>query len=119
LNTEYFTKTGFFNKRHARTGLGHVLAARVFPNAPRSERALDKLDRRWQSVRKLRNRVFHHERLLHWTTLDQQHAELLEVIKWIAPELEEATTALDRFRQIRSDGLTPWIEKIQTHWPQR
>ena len=27
--------TGFFNKSHGRTGLGHALASRAFPHAPR------------------------------------------------------------------------------------
>lgn len=109
--------TGFFNKVHARTGLGHALAAQVFSVAPKAERDLAKLDARWQEVRRLRNRVFHHERILHWKTLDQQHVELIRLIRWISPELEEAVTALDRFSKIRDEGLTPWIEKIRNHWP--
>lgn len=76
------------------------------------------MDSRWQVVRQLRNRVFHHERILHWKTLEQQHLDLLELIKWISPELEEAAVALDRFKTIRSDGLRPWREKIRSNWPQ-
>ena len=103
--------TGFFNKLHARTGLGYALTAKVFSAAPKRERALSKMDSRWQDVRRLRNRVFHHERILHWKTLAQQHLELLELIQWISPELEEAAVALDRFSTIRNDGLRPWREK--------
>lgn len=55
--------TGFFNRRHARTGLGFALTNSVFSCAPRPERALSKLDARWNSIRTLRNRVFHHERI--------------------------------------------------------
>jgi hypothetical protein len=39
--------TGFFNKHHARTGLGHAVAANVFHHAPKNERDLRKLDIRW------------------------------------------------------------------------
>lgn len=42
------------------------------------------LDQRWKRIRDLRNRVFHHERILHWNDLDQQHAEILEAIYWIS-----------------------------------
>jgi hypothetical protein len=109
--------TAFFNRSHARTGVGHFLSYRVFSHAPVSARGLSQQDSRWQQIRELRNRVFHHERILHWVDLNQQHLNLLESIKWISPALEEAASALDRFRTIRREGLGPWKEKIQQHWP--
>ncbi len=110
--------TGFFNKVHARTGLGHAIAAHAFPYAPRAERDLRKLDARWKRIRDLRNRVFHHERIIHWTDLDAQHTALLEVIEWASPELRQMAVALDRYTAIRRQGLNPWLEKIRQHWPQ-
>lgn len=109
--------TGFFNKRHAGTGLGHALAHGAFPHAPRAECDLKKLDGRWNRIRDLRNRVFHHERIIHWTDLDAQHTAIQEVIGWISPDLRELARALDRYTAIRRDGLTPWIGKIHHHWP--
>jgi hypothetical protein len=109
--------TGFFNKYHARTGLGHAIAGNVFPHAPRNERDLRKLDARWNRIRDLRNRVFHHERIIHWTDLDAQHAALLEVIQWTSPELQQIAVVLDRYTDIRRQGLNPWLEKIRHHWP--
>ena len=110
--------TGFFNKFHARTGLGHALAGQVFPHAPRAERDLRKLDARWKRVRDLRNRVFHHERIIHWADLDAQHTAILEVIRWVSPELQGITVTLDRFTPIRQQGLNPWLDQIRLHWPQ-
>lgn len=110
--------TGFFNKSQARTGLGHALAASAFPHAPRTERDLRKLDARWKRIRDLRNRVFHHERIIHWIDLDGQHAAVLEVIGWASPELRQMGVALDRFTSIRQQGLNPWLDRIQHQWPQ-
>ena len=110
--------TGFFNKCHARTGLGHALASQAFPHAPRSERDLRKLDARWKRIRDLRNRVFHHVRIIHWADLDGQHTAILAVLRWSSPELQEIVLALDRFTPIRKQGLDPWLEKIRYHWPQ-
>jgi hypothetical protein len=110
--------TGFFNKYHARTGLGHALAGHVFPHAPRSERDMRKLDARWKRVRDLRNWVFHHERIIHWADLDAQHTAILEVIRWASPELQGIAVALDRFTPIRQQGLNPWLDQIRRHWPQ-
>lgn len=109
--------TGFFNHPHARTGIGAFLSKRVFPHAPSSEQVQSKLGRRWKDIRDLRNRVFHHERILHWRDLDQRHQSILDVIDWMSPELRELTSVLDRFVAIRSAGLKPWIHQIQNHWP--
>lgn len=109
--------TGFFNNAHARTGIGAFLSRSAFPNAPSSEQVQSKLDRRWKDIRDLRNRVFHHERILHWRDLDQRHQSILDVIDWMSPELKDFTTVLDRFAAIRQAGLQPWIDQIQNQWP--
>ena len=109
--------TGFFNKSHAGTGLGHSLANQVFANAPRSERDMKKLDIRWKRIRDLRNRVFHHERIVHWVDLDAQHAAVLEIIGWISPALCDLAQALDRYASIRKAGLQPWVDKLHYQWP--
>lgn len=109
--------TAFFDNRHASTGIGAHLAKTAFPHLSSELRGIKKLNQRWREIRRLRNRVFHHERLLHWKDLEQKHERLLESIHWISPELAEMAEKLDRFREIRSEGLDPWLAKIQTHWP--
>jgi hypothetical protein len=108
---------GFFNKAHARTGVGHLLTQKVFSYAPKTERDMSRLDLRWNRIRTLRNRVFHHERIIHWKDLSAQHAAILETIGWISPELKELAVALDRFTPIYFAGIDPWKEKIRQHWP--
>jgi len=61
--------TGFFNKLHAQTGVGYFLTKNVFSCAPKTERDMSRLDTRWNRIRNLRNRVFHHERIIHWKDL--------------------------------------------------
>tara|TARA_B110001469_G_C9599443_1_gene297784 strand:- start:122 stop:790 length:669 start_codon:yes stop_codon:yes gene_type:complete len=110
MNFGYWTS--YFNKAHAGSGLGHLLASKVFIHAPRRQRNMKTLDQRWKRIRDLRNRVFHHERILHWNDLDQQHAEILEAIHWISPELAELSKTLDRYTQTRQAGLKPWIDQL-------
>lgn len=109
--------TGFFNLDHAQTGVGHYLASRAFPHAPIGEQDFIKLGHRWKKIRDLRNRVFHHERIIHWRDLDAQHLRILEVISWISPELSELAHVLDRFVAVRSTGLKPWQSKLHRQWP--
>jgi len=104
--------TGFFNNVHARTGIGAYLSRTAFPYAPCTEKYQSKLARRWQDIRDLRNRIFHHERILHWRDLDRRHTHMLEVIGWISPELKELAISLDRFVIIHAQGLSPWLAKF-------
>jgi len=110
--------TGFFNKFHARSGIGHYLARSVFRHADKSERDLAKLDARWVAIRELRNRVFHHERIIHWSDLEHQHDSIFEIIAWISPELCELSRSLDRFLAVRKAGIKPWKNKLLSHWPE-
>lgn len=109
--------TAFFNHFHARSGIGHFLTRHVFAHAPKTERALSKVDTRWNAIRDLRNRVFHHERIIHWRDLHDQHDSILQVIGWISPELRQMTEAMDRFKALRAEGLGPWLDKIEHQWP--
>ena len=111
--------TGFFNKSHGGTGLGHALASQAFAHAPGPEQDMKKLDTLWTRIRVLRNRVFHHKRIIHWKDLDEQHAAILRVIGWISPELHEMAGVLDRFTALRRDGLHPWLARIRHHWPEQ
>jgi hypothetical protein len=109
--------TGFFNKAHGQTGIGHHLAKKAFPHASPNERDLIRLGIRWKDIRDLRNRVFHHERILHWKDLDTRHQAILEIIGWMSPELHDLGGSLDRFSSIRRTGLKPWLSKLERHWP--
>jgi hypothetical protein len=81
----------------------------VFPHLPKSLHKRKDRKNDLEQIRTLRNRVFHHERILHWKDLDAQHALILQVIGWICPELRQLTTQLARFESIRKAGLTPFL----------
>lgn len=108
---------GFFTRPHMTSGLAYHLAKTAFPLAPKAERNMTKLSPKWQKVRDLRNRVFHHERILHWQDLEDQHRSMTQLIGWMNPELEQLTQMLDRFTEVRSEGLTPWRKQLISNWP--
>lgn len=89
----------------------------VFPLLPKSLHKRKERKGDLDKIRQLRNRVFHHERIVHWTDLDAQHRLVLDVISWLSPEVRQVADALDRFSSIRKDGLNPWIDKLRNHWP--
>ncbi len=89
----------------------------VFPELEKKEHNRKKIKRILHEIRELRNKVFHHERIVYWQDLVEKHKTILEVISWISPELHEMAVALDRFSEIHDKGIDPWIEKIRDHWP--
>ncbi len=109
--------TSFFDNHYASTNLGPCILKRAFPNCPKRDKTLPFQRKRWKKIRTLRNRIFHHERILHWTDLPDQHRHLLEAIGWISSAMEDIALKFDRFVQVHSAGINPWKVKIQYHWP--
>lgn len=81
---------------HARP-LWPFLLKPVFPHAPRYLRTRAQILTRLNAIRKLRNRVFHHETIWHHPNLNQVYAEIMEAIDWISPEMEQMIRAVDGF----------------------
>lgn len=109
--------TSFLNNYYQRSGLSYQLLKVAFPACPKRLKAVKYQQKQWDTIRELRNKVFHHERIIHWADLKIKHQQILEAICWISPELCELAKALDRFTEIYTDGIDPWKEKIQNHWP--
>ncbi len=53
-------------------------------------------------IRRLRNRVFHHERIVHMAQLKDIHGRVLETIGWISPELLHVALLVDEFDAVWS-----------------
>lgn len=81
----------------------------VFPHLPKSLHKRKDRKSDLERVRTLRNRVFHHERIVHWTDLEAQHDQILQIIGWISPPLQRMTAAMDRFQSVRKTGLAPFL----------
>jgi hypothetical protein len=109
--------TSFFSNWHARENYSSFILKHAFPGCARRLRTRNRLETRWNTIRILRNRVFHHERIAHWNNLADQHAHLLETIGWMSPEMENLSLQLDRFYKTHHAGIEPWKDTIRKHWP--
>lgn len=74
----------------------------AFAYMPKTIRTRATLSRRFNGIRKLRSRVFHHEPVWNDAYLSRSHADIVEAIRWICPELYDMTNLLDRFPQVYS-----------------
>ncbi|MEG0183522.1 MAG: Abi family protein [Stenotrophomonas sp.] len=61
-------------------------------------------------IRHLRNRIAHHESILHWP-LRQHHADMMQLMEWITPEAAAWCRQHDRFPSLlaRYSGQLPGI----------
>ena len=84
----------------------------AFGHMPRRIRTRRNLARRLNGARTLRNRVFHHERILHWEDLSLRHAEIMETVGWISPELQAIARVVDRYDQVRASGLAECCDRL-------
>lgn len=106
-------------KGHYERVLWPLLLPAVFPYAPRKQRSRREISKRVDSIRRLRNRVFHHEPIWHLQDLHQQHQQILETIGWISPATLAVTQLLDRFPSVYTRGSQPYateLESIAQNW---
>lgn len=104
--------TSLLDRRYEQV-LWPCLLRATFPKMPRSQRTRTNLSRRFQNIRYLRNRIFHHEPIWHWRDLPQQHSETLEAIAWIEPEAQVLVAAVDRFSGVHEAGLAEVEQQLR------
>ena len=97
--------TSLLDKRYERK-LWPSLLKSTFPGMPRHIRTRGELSKRLNRIRKLRNRVFHHESILKWGAPDlvAQHTEIQAVIGWMSTPMRDTIGLLDRFDTVYANG---------------
>lgn len=107
-----------FSNRYTTT-LVQDIAADVFPNGPKeivTDKRQDVIYPRLSEVLDLRNRVFHHEPIYHWTyhsgntSLKAYHARLCEVVAWMCQTHPLFLDAVDRFVGVYDEGTQPYFD---------
>ena len=89
----------YYEARPNNPNLWPSLIPKVFPHVPRPYRNRQILWKRFDDIRKLRNRVFHHEKILH-PHLQTQYHEVLEAIEWICPSMKLAVDCVSGFDHV-------------------
>lgn len=77
---------------------GYRLLAEAFPHMPSMSRK--QIHTRFNQIRDLRNRVFHHEELWRRQSLERDHEQIHEAIGWISPTLQQAILSVDSFPEV-------------------
>lgn len=78
----------------------------TFPYVPRAFRARQRLRDHLDKIRRLRNRVFHHEPIWNWNlpNLSDQHGQIIDAIGSISPRTRQVIDIFDRFPNVYRQG---------------
>jgi len=111
--------TSLLDRRYEQRLWPRLLRA-VFQNLPRRLRTRHTVSVRMSGIRRLRNRVFHHEPIWHWQNLLQQHQDMLEAISWLDRAIADTVLLFDRFPTVYVQGSAPYgqqINQLHQNWP--
>lgn len=87
----------------------------TFQHMPKSLHKRKQIKADLDRVRKLRNRIFHHERIIHWKDLPLQHQLVLNFLGWLNPDLVELAQIVDTFPTVHSNGTGPYLKRLDDH----
>ena len=85
---------------------------------PSHMRSVKNLQKIFERIRILRNRISHYERIIHWKDLEAQHEQLSECIKWLDEPAFQLLTEIDFFDYIYSAGVNPFLVLVSKKWNQ-
>lgn len=96
--------TAVFN-RYQEQRLWPKIYRQAFPGLPKPLRQRRTIADRLNEVRKLRNRIFHHEPIWYFNDLRGKHDRILELTGWISPAMAEFAEAIDCFPILYDAGM--------------
>lgn len=95
--------TGLLDRRYE-PGLWPRFLKQAFPFMLARDRTRDNLSKRFEAIRLLRNRVFHHEPVWRRSNLEMAHSRIVEALGWISPPMAQAVAGIDRFSAVYHQG---------------
>ena len=104
--------TSLFAGPYERSLLLPILPS-TFKNMPRKLRTRRVLAKRVDDIRKLRNRVFHHEPIWNMPELLTRYQEVVEAIGWMNPRMQCYMSVIDRFEGLFQEGWRPLREALE------
>lgn len=103
------------NKKYDK--IWHKTIIAVFPSLKRKERSRHKIQPKIENIRRLRNRVFHHEPIYNMADLSEIYQCLIELISGISPKIQQVMNEQCKFCTTLSKSelaFLPLAQKILT-----
>ena len=108
--------TALMGRKYNTQKFQYAIVKNAFPNCPKTKRTTSQLQKDLSEIRFLRNRIAHHERILHWQDLKLKHDTILDFIGWMNPDLQKIAIDVDTFPDVYNAGLAPFLQKAENDW---
>jgi hypothetical protein len=82
----------------------HKIIKKTFPTAPAAQRTRGEISCRLTKIRRLRNRIFHHGSIWHWSDLTKQHTDMLQLLGWLGQDAIKLIQPIGRFHSVYQAG---------------
>jgi hypothetical protein len=101
-----------------------ALIGQAFPHLAALNQSRGYAHRRFNNIRRLRNRISHHEPIWRGVTLNlnqplvplaQLYADIIDAIGWVSPILQASVQAFDRFPETLQNGQATIETEIKQH----
>jgi hypothetical protein len=106
--------TALYNRKQEH--LWHGILKHAVPHLGGTMRTRSTIANRLDSVRWFRNRVFHHERIIHHPFM-RIHGEILETIGWLSDDLHRLASAFDRVPAVNAAGPSAFDHILAVTFP--
>ena len=101
-------------KKYNNQNFQFFIIKHIFHGCSSKQKSSSAMQKNLAEIRFLRNRIAHHERISHWTDLEQKHDLILDFIRWMSQEMHKIATHNDTFEAVYKNGIAPFklfIEK--------
>lgn len=101
-------------KKYNNQNFQFFIIKHIFHGCSSKQKSSSAMQKNLAEIRFLRNRIAHHERISHWTDLEQKHNLILDFIRWMSQDMHKIAIHNDTFEAVYKNGITPFelfIEK--------
>lgn len=101
-------------KKYNNQNFQFFIIKHIFHGCSSKQKSSSAMQKNLAEIRFLRNRITHHERISHWTDLEQKHNLILDFIRWMSQDMHKIAIHNDTFEAVYKNGIAPFklfIEK--------
>lgn len=100
-------------KKYNNQNFQFFIIKHIFHGCSSKQKSSSAMQKNLAEIRFLRNRIAHHERISHWTDLEQKHNLILDFIRWMSQDMHKIAIHNDTFEAVYKNGITPFERFIE------
>lgn len=100
-------------KKYNNQNFQFFIIKHIFHGCSSKQKSSSAMQKNLAEIRFLRNRIAHHERISHWTDLEQKHNLILDFIRWMSQDMHKIAIHNDTFEAVYKNGIAPFERFIE------